>query len=247
MEHGGLTARIEREIAEQAGLAVVAEDSDGAIILSGAVDSAEARQAAEDIAARIAPERRVDNNLDVEAVTPASVADLYADEPTTGELLSDGEEVRDLEGLEPDFTAQQLLTDPIEAPGAGSGVEGPEDPGAEGDEVYVPPTDPVVSTEGPGEVQVLGGFAPTSMSETRVEPSAMDDQLGDEAIADAIRRELREDAATADLAIDVVVRLGVAHLRGAVTGLEDAENAEEVASRVPGVREVVDELEVVEV
>jgi len=246
VEQGGLTARIEREIEEQAGLAVVAEDSDGAIILSGTVDSAEARQAAGDIASRLATDRRIDYSLDIETVTPATMADIYADEPTTGALPSDLEDVP-LGSLEPDFQAgEDLLTDPIEAVGAGSGVEGSEDPGAEG-EAYVPPTDPVVSSEGPGEVAVLGGFTPTSMSETRVEPSAMDNQLGDEAIADAIRRELHEDAATSDLAIDVEVRLGVARLRGAVSGLEDAENAEEVASRVPGVREVVEELEVVEV
>ena len=67
---------------------------------------------------------------------------------------------------------------------------------------------------------------------------------GDEAIADAIRRELREDALTTDLTIRVTVRDGVAHLRGSVPSLDDAESAEEVAGRVPGVREVIEELDV---
>ena len=53
-----------------------------------------------------------------------------------------------------------------------------------------------------------------------------------------------EDAATTDFEIDVLVRQGVVRLRGAVADLDDAANAESVAYRVPGVREVVEELEV---
>jgi osmotically-inducible protein OsmY len=82
------------------------------------------------------------------------------------------------------------------------------------------------------------------MEDLHVDRSASDGRLGDEAIADAIRRELREDAATTGLVVRVVVRNGVAHLRGAVPDLSDAEAAEEVAARVPGVVEVVEELEV---
>ena len=70
--------------------------------------------------------------------------------------------------------------------------------------------------------------------------------LGDEALADAVRRELAEDAATAELNIFVAVRNGVAHLRGQVADLDDADNAESVAARVPGIREVVEELDVAE-
>ena len=108
--------------------------------------------------------------------------------------------------------------------------------------MYSPPEDPVITTNAHGEPQVLGGFGEDT--EITVERSALDGQRGDEAIADAIRRELNEDAATADLLIVVAVRNGVAHLRGKVADLEDAENAESVAARVPGVREVVEELEV---
>jgi len=59
-----------------------------------------------------------------------------------------------------------------------------------------------------------------------------------------VRRRLAEDAATTDLTIVVAVRNGVAHLRGQVTDLDDADNAENVAASVPGIREVVEELEV---
>ena len=72
----------------------------------------------------------------------------------------------------------------------------------------------------------------------------MDRRPVDEALADAIRRELAEDSATTDLNIVVAVRNGVAHLRGQVADLDDADNAEAVAARVPGVRDVVEELEV---
>jgi osmotically-inducible protein OsmY len=77
-----------------------------------------------------------------------------------------------------------------------------------------------------------------------VEASAEDTLPGDEALAEAVRRELKEDAATTSLAVDVFVRRGVVHLRGWVPDMDDVDNAEAVAERVPGVREVVDELEV---
>jgi len=141
--------------------------------------------------------------------------------------------------LEPDFTDQPMLRDVTHA--AGPSSSDPEDLVESGNLVYSPPEDPVVGTDAHGRAQVLGGFGETDIT---VERSAMDDRPGDEALADAVRRELREDAATSELTIVVAVRQGVAHLRGRVADLEDAENAEAVAARVPGVREVVEELEV---
>jgi osmotically-inducible protein OsmY len=103
----------------------------------------------------------------------------------------------------------------------------------------VPPTDPVRERDG----EVLGGFQTTSMDRVRV-PRSADGEIGDEAIAEAVRRELREDAATSGLEISVDVRAGSVGLRGQVPSLDDAENAEEVASRVEGVTEVIEDLEV---
>jgi hypothetical protein len=134
----------------------------------------------------------------------------------------------------PDFTDQPLTTDYLEIA---------EDTDS-GDTVYFPPTDPVVRPAPGGNIEVIGGFQATSMDTNEVAPSAIDGQPGDEALADAIRRELLEDASTTDLTIDVVVRNRVARLRGRVADIEDAENAEAVASRVPGVLEVIEELEV---
>lgn len=109
---------------------------------------------------------------------------------------------------------------------------------AEGGEPYFAPTDPVLNGGG----EVAGGFDETSMDDVATEPSTIDDDPGDEAIADAVRRELREDAATCHLALSVEVRRGVVYLRGAVDDLEDTDNAADVASRVAGVRQVVEQL-----
>ena len=81
------------------------------------------------------------------------------------------------------------------------------------------------------------------MDDVSVERSS-DGRLGDEAIRDAILRELREDAATTDLNLEVDVEEGLVTLRGTVQSLDDVESAEEVAARVPGVIEVNEELDV---
>jgi osmotically-inducible protein OsmY len=235
----GITGRLERELA-QAGLQVTVEDSDGDLVLTGMVDTAEARDAASDIVGRVAPDRSIDNQLDVQTLLPTDIDDFASDEPSA-EVV---DRVRDIGAdggeMEPDFTDQRILGDPTHA--AGPSSSDPDDMVESGDRVYSPPNDPVVSTDARGRAHVLGGFG--SDSAMPVERSAMDDRVGDEALADAVRRELREDAATADLPIAVAVRRGVVHLRGRVADMEDAENAEAVASRVSGVREVADELEV---
>ena len=86
----------------------------------------------------------------------------------------------------------------------------PLEPAAEPDEngASFPPTDPVVTLDEHARVEVLGGFTPTSMTSVDVEPSAEDALPGDEALADAVRRELHEDAATTHLTVHVLVRRG---------------------------------------
>ncbi len=242
MTDRSLAERIERQVAEQAGLEIFVEEDRGVLRLGGRVDSEEARQAAQDIAATIAPGRRIRNDLDVETILPTSVGDFASGEPTA-ELE---ESVADIEArggeVDADLTDQPLLTNPTQASGPDSW--GPEDMVESGEETYVPAMDPVLTTDERGRARVLGGFGPSSMDSIEVDRSAEDILPGDEALADAIRRELKEDGATTGLDLYVVVREGVAHLRGRVAGPEDAENAEAVASRVPGVREVVDEIEV---
>ena len=239
-------AEIEREL-EAAGLHVVVEEVGDRYVLSGHVDSPGDRQAAADIVARIVarvdPDKLIDNDIEIEMVLPDQVGDYTSDEPTISDLPDDLAEVRDQGGeIEPDFTDQTYLKDPIAAPGPSSGYE---DPAEDGDDVYVPPSDPVVTTDRHGVTQVLGGFSRDSMEEIEVPRSTLDGQPGDAALAEAIVRELREDASTTDLlGIRVLVRDGIAYLRGSVPLMEDAESAEEVAARVPGIVEVVEELEV---
>lgn len=139
------------------------------------------------------------------------------------------------EQLEPNFSAERSDTTGLHD----SGVDLDE----EADTAYSPPMDPVVGTDQHGNVRVLGGFSNSSMDSVAVDRSS-DGALGDEAIAEAILRELREDGATTGLQIDVTVRNGVARLRGRVADVTDSENVEEVAARVPGVKEVVEELTV---
>ena len=137
--------------------------------------------------------------------------------------------------IEPDFVSRANDDSTLHA----SGVDAFE----EDDTAYSPPTDPVVTTDMHGNTRVLGGFSSDSMESIEVERSS-DGTLGDEAITEAILRELREDAATTSLQLEVNVVKGVARLRGAVPDMVDAENAEEVAARVPGVTEVIDETKV---
>ena len=111
--------------------------------------------------------------------------------------------------FEPDFTDQSDLRDPSEASGANN--SGADDPAAEGDAVYSPPIDPVVKTDTHGRAEILGGFG--SEDDSPVERSASDGRLGDEALADAVRRRLAEDSATTDLPIIVAVRNGVDQFR----------------------------------
>jgi BON domain len=152
-------------------------------------------------------------------------------------ILPDEQPIDDVNAL---FAEAPLETTPVED-FTSQPLTDAEDVDSEG--VIFPPTDPVVTTDPHGNTRVLGGFSPTA-SDAPVAPSTLDNLPGDEALADAIRRELREDAATTDLAIEVVVEQGIAHLRGRVPGLEDADNAEAVAARVPGLRDVSEELEV---
>ncbi len=223
-------ARVQQQILDSAGLNVLVEQLNGAIVLTGVVDSAEARQAAEDIAATAAPGMRIQNDLEIETELPVDVADFQAGEPTA-EVAEDLVELASGNGeLEPDFTDLPLESTPVE-----------NDAGAE---PTFAPTDPVIGINQHGRAQILGGFGSDSMASIEVEPSAEGTQPGDEALVEAVERELKEDAATTSLNVEVFVRGGVVHLRGWVPGLEDADNAEAVAARVPGVVEVIDEIDV---
>lgn len=243
MTQQSLAARIEQQLARQPGVRASVEVDDGVIRLSGTADSEEARDSAVTTTSRLAPGTRIENHLDVETTLSEDIASLGANDPVATDLLDDLTPLLE-RGTPGDFTRQPLDSyagDAVTERNASVDDLDLEEPD---DTVYFPPTDPVIATGDDGKVEVLGGFTPTSMTSDEVEPSAEDRKPGDEALADAIRRELREDAATTDLHIQVNVERSIAYLRGRVQGIEDVENAEEVAARIPGVQEVVEELTV---
>lgn len=230
MHEPPLARQIERQIAARTGQSVAVQEQDGRLRLSGRINSEEARDTAGEIAARMAGGRGIDNDLNVDWSLADDVASLGPD-PRANDPIESLNALDENGDLAPDFTDEPLDTDVIDV------VQ-------EGDNVYFPPTDPVIDIGRSGHAEVLGGFEPTSDTTDEVDPSAEDGLPGDEALAAAIARELHEDAATTDLRIDVVVRNGIAHLHGLVPDLDDAENAEGVASRVPGIVEVREELRV---
>jgi hypothetical protein len=167
------------------------------------------------------------------------VIDEETDLTTTPHRL-DGTDAA-LPDLEPSLMDQEILTDPMAASGSPDELD---DPVAEGDEVYVPPMDPVVRANAHGDAQVLGGFSTSADDSMAPRRSASDGKIGDEALVDAVQSALRRDASTTDLDIEVTVERGIVRLRGMVSGIEDVDNAESVAGQVEGVTEVVEELQV---
>ena len=144
---------------------------------------------------------------------------------------------------------KEFEIEPIESPDASLGPlvsshdtealeagDARDEEAAEGAEPYFAPTDPVINDRGR---EVVGGFERTSLDTIEVDPSTIDEEPGDEALAEAVRRELREDATTSHLRLAVDVRRGVVYLRGQAEDVEDEDNAAYVASCVPGVRDVV--------
>ena len=139
-----------------------------------------------------------------------------------------------VEGEEPDFQASPGTTDVMLAVEEGL--------------PYFPPIDPVIRIDPDDEegISVAGGFA-TDALEGPLEAEQLPPQArrGDDELGMAVTRALRADSYTTDLHIEVEVVDGVVYLRGMVTSLEDIEQAEEVAGRVPGVEDVEEELEIV--
>lgn len=232
------TTAIERQLAEQADIHLLVEEEEGRLLLSGLVGTDEERSAALDLIADLAPDVPVEDNIEVTGTMPGNVGGMVLSEVETPAFPGATTGLAE-ESLEAgDFADQQPLAGGAwQASGPTSAID--DDLVSEGDNVYTPPTDPVGTNR-----EVIGGLQASSMDDLSVERSALDGLYGDEAIADAVRRELREDAATTDLVVAVEVQGGVVRLQGQVPYLEDAENAEEVAGRVPGVVEVREEMDV---
>ena len=241
-ERSPLAKRIEREL-EEAGLAVVVEDTPEELVVTGIVDSEEERQAVLDIVRKgTGDNSEVSDNVEVAGALPeeTSIGNLSETEIAGFDGAEAG--LQDFESLMPgDFIDQRMsgAAGVVQAAASSdSPSDGGDESGEDGDIVYVPPIDPV----GTDRV-VIGGFQTSSMDSAEVERSS-DGTFRDEAIREAVLRELLEDAATTALTIQVTVRGGVVRLSGRVDDLEDADSAQEVAARVPGVVDVLEDLDV---
>jgi hypothetical protein len=225
---------------EAAGIYLATEIRDGRLFLAGEVESAASREAALDLASAIA--RR--HGLTIDDSIETMESDVDADYPTRSE--------ENLPGFGLDDSAEEPQEEELFDTTAGPstvvdvGTIDPEEAAEEGIP-YFPPTDPMVRPDsGPEKLAMINGFSPTSVDDFGDAGDGAGGLVpqGDEQLADDIRRELREDALTVELAVDVQVRNSVVYLRGVVETLDDAENAEAVAARVPGVESVVEQLEV---
>lgn len=240
-------------------LGVAVEVRDGEMNLSGLVDSDEDRQAAIDLAQPYADDLglRVNDGLEVETFGPEDAFDPDNDRnpPGFGDLdvtgVTEGRDQIEREGsdvnsgyvdlgdqdeqpIDADFASDPGTTDVIEA--VQEGV------------TYFPPTDPPTTDASGANFAVLNGFAETSDDTAAAEADEPEDDTNrlpvDDELADIVRRELDEDALTTDLPVHVLARGGTVILRGEVDTLEDAENAEAVANRIPAVVEVREELSI---
>jgi hypothetical protein len=108
----------------------------------------------------------------------------------------------------------------------------------EGDPAWLARADPPILPRGTDRAVVPGAM------DDLEEEDEPDEVPSDDMIAARVRRLLRSDSATSMLRIQVSVEDGVVTLQGLVQTLEDTDNAAEVASRVAGVIDVVDELDV---
>lgn len=224
---------------EGVGIFVAAELDGEMLVLSGAVDTVENRQAALDVATALAAPRglRVEDAIEELDVSPdgAFLGDDTAENRGGDDFAYADPDANPQAQLDPAFETEPDFTDSI-------GTTNSETAAAEA-VPYFPPTDPVVRpTSGPEQLAVVGGFEATSMDDLAEDVDV--DGRNDDDLRQTIHRELREDALTTDLEVRVAVRDGVVTLRGEVPSLEDAENAEAVAARVIGVQEVREELSV---
>jgi osmotically-inducible protein OsmY len=220
---------------EVAGIYVAVELRDGTIALSGEISTRQERDAALDIAGAVAGARglTVDDGLELIPTFPDSAFGDFgnADHGAFGYLVADRDHDLRLDpGLEdePDFAGDVGTRDAAEATAEAI--------------PYFPSTDPVIwtTTDGLGHSAVVGSGAISLDPDQR--ETAWEWRRTDADVEQDVRRELREDALTTDLQIDVEAHRGVVYIRGTVPMLEDAENAESVASRVDGVKEVREEL-----
>lgn len=240
MARSATTRRIDEALVRVAEIYLAVEEDEGRIVLSGMVSTQGEHDAALEIAASLAGAMPIDDGIEIAGVMPEYLGSLHLAAGDVAGFTGATQGTSEASGLEPgDFGDQALATDPLAGSGATRSSTEPDD-ASEGDVAYVPPVDPVG-----GDRTVVGGYEITSLDDQPgVVRSTLDGRLSDDALAEAVLRELGEDATTCDLELRVTVRSGVVHLRGVVQTIDDAENSEAVAGRVAGVTAVHEMLDV---
>jgi hypothetical protein len=125
-----------------------------------------------------------------------------------------------------------------------------DDPNVAAEEgmTYIPPTDPPVvpDPDDPQGAQIAAGFGGTAQDEPFDADHHSETVSNDDEMATLVREALRADAATSPYAESLAIgtRGSTIAVRGVVDDVDDTDNVVEVISRVTGVDEVLDELEV---
>lgn len=241
-----MAVQVDQLLRDEAGIYAAVRVGGGVAYLDGMVESPAQRDAATDLALRVPGIERVQNDLEIEEFGQPG-AETRADEQIRGDIsyqMLEGERQDNPnpfgDATEPDFN------EPV--PQIGDDMTSNVMIAVEEGIPYMPPTDPVVRPSRDEQtIEIVGGFGTTSDEEypDLLATTAIGDAPpGDEDLREEVLAALRADAATIDLVIAVTVRNGSVYLRGEVPTLDDAELAEEVAGRVPGIREVIEELSV---
>ena len=174
-----------------------------------------------------------DDMLNLREPTEAELRTAENFEDVLSPEAREGIELVSLEELEPDFSDEF---------GASSALEA-----AQEGEPWFPPTDPVIVPAGndQGAAFITGGLDAANDDLFRASDVADEDvAMTDDELAGAVQEALATDALTHAFPIRVSAEDGVVTLRGNVEHISDAEAAESVAGRVPGVVEVREELQV---
>lgn len=241
-ENRELAEQVKQRLADEAGIYAAVRVVGDTAYLDGLVESLEQRNAATDLAQAMVGIKRVQNDLDVEDLEAGSGYDVN-DSAQIADLtyqMLQGDLPLSADALDPDFNDA--------APHVGADMTSDSMVATEAGLPYSPPTDPVVRpAENNQGLEIVGGFgaaADDAFPDDPVGTALGAAPPGDEDLEEQVLAELAADAMTTDLAIEVAARNGVVRLRGRVPTLDDAEAAEAVAGNVPGVREVIEELEV---
>jgi len=113
---------------------------------------------------------------------------------------------------------------------------------------WVPPIDPptVPSPDDPQGVEIAAGFGASAISEPYDNQHPTSALADEDELSARVREALRADSATSAYADSLAIAASgrTVALRGLVDEVDDSDNVVEVASRVSGIDEVIDELDV---